>query len=141
MSKGSKRHLYSPETKAEEIRELKEQLSQALEIIQKQQKQIERLQQIVEQQQAEIEDLKRIGKRQAAPFARRHWVEKPRRPGRKCGQGKFARRELPKVVKIHETKEAKLDGCPSAGGICRRSANRSSTSRTFRWWKCRRRVL
>ena len=69
MSKGSKRHLYSPKTKAEEIRELKEQLSQALEIIQKQQKQIERLQQIVEQQQKEIEDLKRIGKRQAAPFA------------------------------------------------------------------------
>ena len=57
MSKGRKRHLYSPETKAEEIRELKEQLSQALEIIQKQQKQIERLQQIVEQQRAEIEDL------------------------------------------------------------------------------------
>jgi ribosomal protein L34E len=116
MSKGSKRHLYSPETKAEEIRELKEQLSQALEIIQKQQKQIERLQQIVEQQQAEIEDLKRIGKRQAAPFARRHWAEKPKRPGRKAGKGKFARRELPKVVKIHETKEAKLDGCPECGG-------------------------
>jgi ribosomal protein L34E len=116
MSKGRKRHLYSPETKAEEIRELKEQLSQALEIIQKQQKQIERLQQIVEQQQAEIEDLKRIGKRQAAPFARRHWAEKPKRPGRKAGKGKFARRELPKVVKIHETKEAKLDGCPECGG-------------------------
>jgi transposase len=117
MSKGRKRHLYAPdETKAEEMRELKEQLSQALEIIQKQQKQIERLQQIVEQQQAEIEELKRIGKRQAAPFARRHWVEKPQRPGRKAGKGKFARRELPQVVKIHETKEAKLDGCPECGG-------------------------
>ena len=108
--------MYSPETKTEEIRELKEQLSQALEIMQKQQKQIERLQQMVEQQQAEIEDLKRIGKRQAAPFARRHWVEKPKRPGRKAGKGKFARRELLKVVKIHETKEAKLDGCPECGG-------------------------
>jgi transposase len=116
MSKGRKRHSHSPETKAEEIRELQEQLSQALEIIQKQQKQIERLQQIVEQQQEEIEDLRRIGKRQAAPFARRHWVEKPKRPGRKAGKGKFARRELPKVVKIHETKEAKLDGCPECGG-------------------------
>jgi len=116
MSKGHQRHSHSPETKAEEIRGLKEQLSQALEIIQKQQKQIERLQQIVEQQQAEIEDLKRIGKRQATPFARRHWVEQPRRPGRKRGQGKFARRELPKVVQIHETKEAKLDGCPECGG-------------------------
>jgi hypothetical protein len=116
MSKGRKRHSHSPETKAEEIRELKEQLSQALEIIQKQQNQIERLQQIVEQQQEEIEDLKRIGKRQAAPFARRHWVEQPKRPGRKAGQGKFARRELPQVVKISETKEAKLHGCPECGG-------------------------
>jgi len=116
MSKGRQRHTQSPETKTEEIRGLKEQLSQALEIIQKQQKQIERLQQIVERQQAEIEELKRIGKRQAAPFARRHWVEQPRRPGRKRGQGKFARRELPKVVQIHETKEAKLDGCPECGG-------------------------
>lgn len=116
MSKGRQRHSHTPETKTEEIRGLKEQLSQALEIIQRQQKQIERLQQIVEQQQAEIEELKRIGKRQAAPFARRHWVERPRRPGRKRGQGKFARRELPKVVQIHETKEAKLDGCPECGG-------------------------
>lgn len=113
MSKGGQRHSHTPETKTEEIRGLKEQLSQALEIIQRQQKQIERLQQIVEQQQAEIEELKRIGKRQAAPFARRHWVERPRR---KRGQGKFARRELPKVVQIHETKEAKLDGCPECGG-------------------------
>lgn len=116
MSKGRQRHSHSPETKAEEIRGLKEQLSQALEIIQKQQKQIERLQQIVEQQQAEIEELKRIGKRQATPFGRQHWVEQPRRPGRKRGQGKFARRELPQVVQIHETKEAKLDGCPECGG-------------------------
>lgn len=116
MSKRRQRHTHSPETKTEEIRGLKEQLSQALEIIEKQQKQIERLQQIVERQQAEIEELKRIGKRQAAPFARRHWVEQPRRPGRKRGQGKFARRELPKVVQIHETKEAKLDGCPECGG-------------------------
>jgi len=116
MSKGSRRHRHSPETKAEEIRGLKERLSQALEIIQKQQKQIERLQAIVERQQAEIEELKRIGKRQAAPFARRHWVERPRRPGRKSGEGKFAHRELPKVVQIHETKEAKLEGCPECGG-------------------------
>ncbi len=70
----------------------------------------------MEQQQKEIEDLKRIGKRQAGPFARRHWVEKPKRAGRQAGQGKFARRELPQGVKIHETKEAKLDGCPECGG-------------------------
>ena len=70
----------------------------------------------MQQQQEEIEYLKRIGKRQATPFARRHWVEKPKRPGRKAGKGKFAHRELPKVVKISETKEAKLQGCPDCGG-------------------------
>jgi transposase len=115
MSKGRKRHTHSPETKDPQMQDLKEQLSQALELNQKLQKQNERLQQMVEQLQEEIEYLKRIGKRQAAPFARRHWVEKPKRPGRKAGKGKFGHRELPKVVKINETKEAKLHGCPECG--------------------------
>jgi transposase len=110
MSKGRKQHTHSPEKKeAPRITEL-------LEIIQKQQKQIERLQEMVQRQQEEIEYLKRIGKRQAAPFARRHWVEKPKRPGRKAGKGRFAHRELPQVVKASETKEAKLDSCPECGG-------------------------
>ena len=110
MSKGRKRHTHSPEAKEDP------KITELLEIIQKQQKQIERLEQIVQQQQEEIEYLKRIGKRQAAPFARRHWVEKPKRPGRKAGKGRFAHRELPKVMKISETKEAKLAGCPDCGG-------------------------
>jgi transposase len=110
MSKGRKRHTPSPERKEDP------QVTELLEIIQKQQKQIERLEQRVQQLQEENEYLKRIGKRQAAPFARRHWVEKPKRPGRKAGQGKFAHRELPQVVKISETKEAKLPGCPDCGG-------------------------
>jgi transposase len=115
MSKGRKRHTHSPETKDPPMQDLKEQLSQALELNQKLQKQIERLQEMVQRQQEEIEYLKRIGKRQAAPFARRHWVEKPKRPGRQAGRGKFAHRELPQVVKISETKEAKLHGCPECG--------------------------
>ena len=90
MSQGRKRHTHAPETKAPAMQALKEQLSQALERNQKLQKQIERLEQMVQRQQEEIEYLKRIGKRQAAPFARRHWVERPRRPGRKAGKGKFA---------------------------------------------------
>ena len=110
MSKGRKRHSPSPERKEDP------RIAELLDIIQKQQKQIERLEQMVQQQQEEIEYLKRIGKRQAAPFARRHWVEKPRRPGRKAGKGKFAHRELPSVVKRLETKDAKLDGCPECGG-------------------------
>jgi len=115
MSQRRKRQPHPLDARDPQISELKEHLSQALEIIQKQQKQIERLQEIVQQQQAEIEDLKRIGKRQATPFARRHWVERPRRPGRKAGKGRFAHRELPQVVKISETKEAKLHGCPDCG--------------------------
>lgn len=116
MSKGRKRHKQSPETKDTQRQDLKEQLSQALELNRTLQKQIERLEQTVQQQQEEIEYLKRIGKRQAAPFARRHWVEQPKRPGRQAGKGKFTHRELPQVVKIHETKEAKLHGCPKCGG-------------------------
>src|SRR5512145_932234 len=116
MSKGRKRHKHTPETKDPQVQDLKEQLSQALELNRTLQKQIERLEQTVQQQQEEIEYLKRIGKRQAAPFARRHWVEKPKRPGRKAGKGKFAHRELPRVEKHLEMKEAKLHGCPECGG-------------------------
>jgi hypothetical protein len=100
------------DAKDQRIAELEEQLVQALATIQKLRQQVERL-------QAEVEELKRAGKRQATPFARRHWVEHPKRPGRKVGKGKFARRELPKVLQIQETKVAKLHGCPQCGGKLR----------------------
>jgi transposase len=105
-----------PDSKDQRIAELEEQLAQALLIIQKQQKQIERLQQMNNELRERVEELERAGKRQAAPFARRHWVERPKRPGRKRGQGKFVHRELPKVHQVHATKEAKLQGCPDCGG-------------------------
>ena len=100
------------DAKDQRIAELEGQLAQALATIQKLQQQVERL-------QAEVEELQRVGKRQATRFGRRHWVEKPKRPGRKAGQGKFARRELPKVHQIQETKVAKLSGCPECGGRLR----------------------
>ena len=103
----------------QELENLKEQLSQALVIIEKQQREIERLQQMNQELRERVEELERAGKRQATPFARRHWVENPRRPGRKRGQGKFVHRELPQVYQIHETKEAKLEGCPQCGGQLR----------------------
>jgi hypothetical protein len=105
-----------PDSKDKRIADLEEQLSQAMIIIQRQQKQIERLQELSTQLQAEVEELKRAGKRQATPFARRHWVEHPKRPGRKAGKGKFLRRELPSLKQVHETKVAKLQGCPECGG-------------------------
>ena len=44
---------------------------------------------------AEIERLKRSGKRQAAPFSKESRVAKPKKPGRKRGQGPFTRRLAP----------------------------------------------
>jgi predicted nucleic acid-binding Zn-ribbon protein len=70
----------------------------------------------VERLQAEVEELKRAGKRQATPFARRKLVAKPKRPGRKVGQGKFIRRAMPTIKQIQETKTARLQGCPECGG-------------------------
>ncbi len=100
-------HLQDP--KDQEIAELKQQLAQALATIQKLQKQVELL-------QAEVEELKRAGKRQATPFARRHWVEHPKRAGRKAGKGRFVHREKPNLKEVNETKTANLPSCPECGG-------------------------
>ncbi len=92
-------------TKDERIAELEKQLAQALAMIEKLQK--------------EVEELKRAGKRQAAPFARRKLVERPKKSGRKKGQGKFAHRATPTIKQITETKTAKLHECPKCGGkVC-----------------------
>ena len=116
MVMSRQRHKQPSDVKGKRIAELEQQLAQALAIIERQEKQIERLQQLGAQLQAEVEDLKRLGKRQATPFARRHWVEHPKKPGRKAGQGKFAHREKPSVKQVHETRVAKLHGCPECGG-------------------------
>src|SRR3972149_4593658 len=92
-------------TKYERIAELEKQLARALAIIEKLQK--------------EVEELKRSGKRQAAPFARRKLVERPKKAGRKKGQGKFSHRAKPTIKQITETKTAKLRGCPECGGKVR----------------------
>lgn len=75
-----------------ELAELKQQLAEVLanyesmrqqnEILQRQN---ELLRKQVELLQAEVEELKRAGKRQAVPFMLRHWVEHPKKPGRKTG--------------------------------------------------------
>ena len=114
MSKQRKKNRL-PDSKDQRIAELEEQLSQALATIQK----LQKLEQEVERLQARVEELERAGKRQATPFARRQWVERPRRAGRKAGQGKFAHRELPKLHQVQETKVAKLPGCPECGGKLR----------------------
>jgi hypothetical protein len=69
--------------------------------------------------QAEIESLKRSGKRQAAPFSKGTRVEKPKRPGRKPGQGTFKRREAPRPEELSEPPidvPVAESGCPKCGG-------------------------
>ncbi len=101
-----------PDPKDQRIAELEQQLAQALVTIGKLEKQVQLL-------QTEVEELKQAGKRQAAPFARRHWVEHPRRPGRKAGQGRFVQRAKPRLKEVSETKVTPLPGCPECGGTLR----------------------
>jgi transposase len=77
---------------------------------------IEKLKQQLEHLQAENEGLRRAGKRQATPFGRRKLVEKPKKPGRKAGQGKFSRRAKPAAEEVSETKVAPIEDCPQCGG-------------------------
>jgi hypothetical protein len=104
-----------PDPKDKLIAGLQQQLAEALAII----RELQKVQRQVELLQAEIEELKRAGKRQAAPFARRHWVEHPKRPGRKAGQGRFVQRAKPSLKEVSETKVAELSCCPECGGNLR----------------------
>jgi len=110
MHRRNKKRL--PDTKDEQIAELKKQLQQVMAIVEKLQKENERL-------RAEVEELKRVGKRQAAPFARRHWVEHPKRQGRKAGKGRFVQRAKPSLKEVSETKVAPLPCCAECGGTLR----------------------
>src|SRR5271157_4380520 len=94
------------------ITKLEQQLAQVLASNERLQKQVELL-------QTEVEELKRAGKRQATPFARGHWVEHPKRPGRKAGQGRFVQRAKPRLKEVNETKVAELPCCPECGGKLR----------------------
>jgi transposase len=101
-----------PDPKDQRIAELEAQLAREQALNQRLQKQLERL-------EAEVEALRRAGKRQATPFARRQWVEVPKKPGRKAGQGPFVRREKPVAEQVKETKVAPLQDCPQCGGQLR----------------------
>ena len=101
-----------PSTKDQLIAELQAELKREHAIIQQLQKQVELL-------RAKVEQLERAGKRQAAPFARRKWVEHPKRPGWKTGQGKFTYRARPRPKEVNETKVERLNGCPDCGGKLR----------------------
>ena len=116
-----------PDPNEARMAKLEQQLAQVLasnELLRRQnemlQKRNERLQKQVELLQVEVEELRRAGKRQAAPFMRRHWVEHPKRPGRKAGQGHFVQRAKPSLKEVSETKVAELPCCPECGGNLRK---------------------
>ncbi len=70
----------------------------------------------LEKRVAELEATLSEAKRQATPFARQKRVAKPKRPGRKRGQGRFAYRGKPAAEEVSETKRAPLVCCPECGG-------------------------
>jgi len=114
-----------PDVKDQRIAELEQQLAQALVTI-------EKLEKLVQLLQSEVEELKRAGKRQATPFARRHWVEHPKRPGHKCGQGRFVQRAKPSLKEVSETKVAPLPCCRNAAANCASGSHTSSLRLIFR---------
>ena len=97
-----------PDPKERRIAALENQLAQAHATI-------EALQEHLRQLQAEVAAQKRAGKRQATPFSRGKRAKKPKRPGRKAGQGKFNRREKPASA-ADDTKVAPLPCCQACGG-------------------------
>jgi hypothetical protein len=68
---------------------------------------------------SEIPELQRRTKRQAAPFSKGTRVNKPKRPGRKPGEGTFSFRQAPKLEEITEPPVEVLvsqETCPGSGG-------------------------
>lgn len=70
----------------------------------------------LEKRVSELEAALSAGKRQATPFARQEHVAKPKRRGRKKGQGSFSHRRQPAPEEVTETKAEPLVCCPECGG-------------------------
>src|SRR5918996_1308871 len=73
----------------------------------------------IESLQVEVERLTREKKRQAAPFSKGTRVSKPKRPGRKPGEGTFSFRQAPRPEEITEPPvkvPVTLECCPRCGG-------------------------
>jgi transposase len=82
-------------------------------------RQVAQLSARLEALQAENAQLQRSTKRQAAPFSKGPRESKPKRPGRKPGEGTFSFRQAPRPEEITESPvnvPVTLDSCPSCGG-------------------------
>lgn len=92
-----------------EIAELKDQLQQR-------EAQIASLQQRLAELEQRLAELERASKRQATPFARHKHQAKPKRAGRKAGQGRFTFRTQPSAEQVQRTEEQPLATCLECGG-------------------------
>src|SRR5919106_4032331 len=83
------------------------------------QRKVQELEASVQGLQTEVERLTREKKRQAAPFSKGARESKPKRPGRKPGEGTFSFRHAPRPEEITEPPvnvPVTLNSCPGCGG-------------------------
>jgi len=55
------------------------------------------------------------GKRQAHPFRKRNYMDNPKKPGRRKGEGSFSHRNSPAAEQVTKHREAALESCPHCG--------------------------
>lgn len=99
------------ETRFRDIQEREQLLGRIAEL----ERQLAEAQRVIQVLKEQVEKLQRTGKRQAVPFERRERVKKPKKRGRRKGQGRFTQREKPSEAEVDETKKAEISSCPSCG--------------------------
>ena len=79
----------------EELQQLRAQVEPLRQENERLRQENERLRRELEEARARLDQAQRPSKRQAAPFSKGRRTARPKRPGRKPGQGRFAFRTLP----------------------------------------------
>lgn len=83
---------------------------------------------LIEELRAEIESLKRSPHRSAAPFSKGKRKAHPKRPGRKPGQGPFARRAAFQGAPSQTIHAEVPPVCPYCGGTLKQESEETATS-------------
>jgi transposase len=81
---------------------------------------IERLRKELQLLHEKVSELKRKGLRSATPFSKKGRIAKPKKPGRRKGQGVFTRRQLPAPATVTEQVDAPLAEKCECGGCWER---------------------
>jgi transposase len=85
-------------------------------------------QRLIEELRVEIERLKRSQHRSAAPFSKGQRKAHPKRPGRKPGQGPFARRSAPEGTPSQTVDAEVPPVCPFCGGTLEQEGEETATT-------------